>query len=111
MSNITSEVAACCSNTTFYYYYLQDKQPEDPVAAMCQQLSMGLRALTEEQPMTAVPVAPVAPAPIAAALPHPEAWLGRIAGVRAPSLGATGRAASYAGHSTNPFLTPTPAPL
>ncbi|KAJ2950076.1 hypothetical protein O0L34_g11415 [Tuta absoluta] len=88
---------------------IEDKPSEDPVAAMCQQLSMGLRALTEtEEP---VPVAPAAPAPVAAALPHPEAWLGRIAGARAPALGAAGRAASYAGHSTNPFLTPTATPL
>ncbi|XP_072939270.1 protein numb-like isoform X2 [Epargyreus clarus] len=67
---------------------------EDPVAAMCQQLSLGLRALAEE------------PVP-AGALPHPDAWLGRVA--RAPPLAA--RAASFAGHSittTNPFLTPAP---
>ncbi|KAI5635556.1 NUMB domain-containing protein [Phthorimaea operculella] len=88
---------------------IEEKPSEDPVAAMCQQLSMGLRALTEtEEP---VPVAPVAPEPVAAALPHPEAWLGRIAGARAPPLGTAGRAASYAGHSTNPFLTPTATPL
>ncbi|XP_050664868.1 protein numb isoform X2 [Leptidea sinapis] len=69
----------------------------DPVAEMCQQLSLGLRALTEE------------PVPVAAAgtLPHPDAWLGRIARASpAPPLGVAGRAASYAGHSTtNPFLT------
>ncbi|CAH2076590.1 unnamed protein product, partial [Iphiclides podalirius] len=60
----------------------------DPVAAMCQQLSLELRALAEE---------PVA----ARGLPHPDAWLGRVAratppadcGIRAPA-------------STNPFLTP-----
>ncbi|XP_023936840.1 protein numb isoform X2 [Bicyclus anynana] len=76
----------------------------DPVAEMCQQLSLGLRALAEE------------PVPVAGgALPHPDAWLGKIA--RAPTLAAAGRAASFAGHSavtTNPFLTPTPplpAPL
>ncbi|KAM3964210.1 NUMB endocytic adaptor protein [Aphomia sociella] len=70
----------------------------DPVAAMCQQLSLGLRALTEE------------PVP-AGALPHPDAWLGRVA--RAPALAAAGRAASYAGHSvasTNPFLPPAAHP-
>ncbi|XP_037975225.1 protein numb isoform X5 [Plutella xylostella] len=77
-------------------------EPSDPVAAMCQQLSSGLRALTEE------PV-PIAPLPVTPALPHPDQWLGRIA--RAPNLGAAGRAASYAGHSTtNPFLTPVPTP-
>ncbi|XP_049867854.1 protein numb [Pectinophora gossypiella] len=91
---------------------IEEKSMDDPVAAMCQQLSMGLRALTEE----AVPVAPAAPARVAAALPHPDAWLGKIAGAaapapRAPALGAAGRAASYAGHSTNPFLTPAPTPL
>ncbi|XP_045447562.1 protein numb [Melitaea cinxia] len=72
----------------------------DPVAEMCQQLSLGLRALAEE------------PVPAAGALPHPDAWLGRVA--RAPPLAAAGRAASFAGHSavaTNPFLTPTPARL
>lgn len=75
----------------------------DPVAAMCQQLSSELRALTEE------PI-PVAPLPATPALPHPDQWLGRVA--RAPPLGMTGRAASYAGHSaTNPFLTPTATPL
>ncbi|XP_022815157.1 protein numb isoform X2 [Spodoptera litura] len=92
----------------------------DPVAAMCQQLSAGLRALAEE------PVAVAAAEPVAAAgtLPHPDAWLGRVAQappltqappvarapqpVRAPPLGQTGRAASYAGRaaSTNPFLSP-----
>ncbi|KAL0880963.1 hypothetical protein ABMA27_002123 [Loxostege sticticalis] len=77
---------------------------EDPVAAMCQQLSLGLRALAEAE----ADVAPV-PARAAAALPHPDAWLGRVA--RAPPLAAAGRAASYAGHhSTNPFLTPAPTP-
>ncbi|XP_063822623.1 protein numb isoform X2 [Ostrinia nubilalis] len=75
---------------------------EDPVAAMCQQLSLGLRALAEAE---AEPV----PVRAAAALPHPDAWLGRVA--RAPPLAAAGRAASYAGHhSTNPFLAPAPAP-
>ncbi|CAH2108381.1 unnamed protein product [Euphydryas editha] len=72
----------------------------DPVAEMCQQLSLGLRALAEE------------PVPAAGALPHPDAWLGRV--VRAPPLAAAGRAASFAGHSavaTNPFLAPTPARL
>lgn len=69
----------------------------DPVAAMCQQLSAGLRALVEE------PVAAAEP------LPHPDAWLGRV--VRAPALAAAGRAASYAGraHTTNPFLSPPDA--
>ncbi|XP_047507694.1 protein numb isoform X1 [Pieris napi] len=68
----------------------------DPVAEMCQQLSLGLRALTEEPVPAAV-----------GALPHPEAWLGRVA--RAPPLSAGGRAASFAGHATtNPFLTPAP---
>lgn len=82
---------------------------------MCQQLSLGLRALAEaEEPRTTgvVPgTVPAAALPVAAAaLPHPDAWLGRVA--RAPALAAAGRAASYAGHrSTNPFLTPTPAPL
>ncbi|KAI8433609.1 hypothetical protein MSG28_015628 [Choristoneura fumiferana] len=76
---------------------------EDPVAAMCQQLSLGLRQLAEE------PV-PVAPVPLPAGAPHPDAWLGRVA--RAPPLAATARAQSFAGHvSTNPFLTPTPAPM
>ncbi|XP_028162036.1 uncharacterized protein LOC114354016 [Ostrinia furnacalis] len=50
---------------------------EDPVAAMCQQLSLGLRALAEAE---AEPV----PVRAAAALPHPDAWLGRVA--RAPPL-------------------------
>ncbi|XP_053612572.1 protein numb isoform X2 [Plodia interpunctella] len=70
---------------------------EDPVSAMCQQLSLGLRALAEE------PV-PLAPLPAAAALPHPDAWLGKVA--RAPSLASTGRASTLAGleRSTNPFL-------
>ncbi|XP_045768303.1 protein numb isoform X2 [Maniola jurtina] len=80
---------------------IEEKAVEaDPVAEMCQQLSLGLRALAEE------------PVPAAGALPHPDAWLGRVA--RAPALAAAGRAASFAGHShaaTNPFLTPTPAPL
>ncbi|CAG9785633.1 unnamed protein product [Diatraea saccharalis] len=84
-----------------------ESSSDDPVAAMCQQLSLGLRALAEaEEP---VPVAAVAPV-TATALPHPDAWLGRVA--RAPALGTAGRAASYAGHhSTNPFLTPTPTPM
>ncbi|XP_059046297.1 protein numb isoform X2 [Achroia grisella] len=82
----------------------------DPVAAMCQQLSLGLRALTEEAVPAAVPAvvpAAVPAAVVAAPLPHPDAWLGRVA--RAPPLAAAGRAASYAGHSvvsTNPFLAP-----
>lgn len=75
---------------------------------MCQQLSAGLRALAEEPAAAAEPLG-VAPG----ALPHPDAWLGRVA--RAPALGAAGRAASYAGRtpSTNPFLSPpgTAAPL
>ncbi|XP_041988455.1 protein numb isoform X2 [Aricia agestis] len=65
----------------------------DAVAAMCQQLSVGLRALAEE---------PVA----GAGLPHPDAWLGRVA--RAPALSAAARANSFAGQPTNPFLTPAP---
>ncbi|KAL4716401.1 hypothetical protein ACJJTC_006763 [Scirpophaga incertulas] len=78
---------------------------EDPVAAMCQQLSLGLRALAEGEGNREIE-APVVPVTSRSVLPHPDAWLGRVA--RAPPLGATGRAASYAGHhSTNPFLTPT----
>ncbi|CAH0702366.1 unnamed protein product [Spodoptera exigua] len=88
----------------------------DPVAAMCQQLSAGLRALAEEPA-----VAGAEPVAAAGALPHPDAWLGRVAQasplapaprvaqpVRAPPLGQAGRAASYAGRaaSTNPFLSP-----
>ncbi|XP_026500792.1 protein numb isoform X1 [Vanessa tameamea] len=80
---------------------IEEKTSEaDPVAEMCQQLSLGLRALAEE------------PVPVSGALPHPDAWLGRVA--RAPPLAAAGRAASFAGHSavtTNPFLAPTPAHL
>ncbi|XP_073949621.1 protein numb-like isoform X3 [Choristoneura fumiferana] len=83
--------------------FAQPSTAEDPVAAMCQQLSLGLRQLAEE------PV-PVAPVPLPAGAPHPDAWLGRVA--RAPPLAATARAQSFAGHvSTNPFLTPTPAPM
>lgn len=69
----------------------------DPVAALCQQLSRGLRALAEE---------PV-PVPVAAPLPHPDAWLGSVA----PRLTAA-RADTYAGraHCTNPFLSPLPDP-
>ncbi|CAG9578691.1 unnamed protein product [Danaus chrysippus] len=76
---------------------VEDKS-SDPVAEMCQQLSLGLRALAEE------------PVPAAAgALPHPDAWLGRVA--RAPALASAGRAASFAGRAaTNPFIT-APAPL
>ncbi|KAJ8730722.1 hypothetical protein PYW08_002135 [Mythimna loreyi] len=87
----------------------------DPVAAMCQQLSAGLRALAEEPVAVAEPVA-------APGLPHPDAWLGRVAGrapaparapaaARAPALGTAGRAQSYAGRaaSTNPFLSPPDA--
>ncbi|XP_075974145.1 protein numb-like isoform X2 [Anticarsia gemmatalis] len=82
----------------------QEANSADPVAAMCQQLSAGLRALAEE------PLAPAEPVGVApSALPHPDAWLGRV--VRAPALGAAGRAASYAGRaaSTNPFLSPPDA--
>ncbi|CAH0714496.1 unnamed protein product, partial [Brenthis ino] len=82
---------------------LEDTPEPDPVAEMCQQLSLGLRALAEE------------PVPAAGGLPHPDAWLGRVA--RAPPLAAAGRAASFAGHSvaahartTNPFLASVPAP-
>lgn len=69
----------------------------DPVAEMCQQLSLGLRALAEE---------PVA----GAGLPHPDAWLGRVA--RAPALAHNAaRASSFAGHvTTNPFLATSPTP-
>ncbi|KAJ0175484.1 hypothetical protein K1T71_008643 [Dendrolimus kikuchii] len=82
----------------------------DPVAAMCQQLSLGLRALAEEPVVSAVaPVAPVAPVQgvPASSLPHPDAWLGRVA--RAPTLGMQGRSATVGGpvpplRSTNPFL-------
>lgn len=92
---------------------LEGSRPEaDPVAAMCQQLSLGLRALTEEPvPAPTPPPAPVPAAVVAAPLPHPDAWLGRVA--RAPPLAAAGRAASYAGHSlisTNPFLSPALPP-
>ncbi|XP_060803862.1 protein numb isoform X1 [Amyelois transitella] len=81
---------------------------EDPVSAMCQQLSLGLRALAEE-PLPAREAVPLSPLPRAAALPHPDAWLGRVA--RAPPLASAGRAATLAGleRSTNPFL-PDPVP-
>lgn len=90
---------------------------------MCQQLSAGLRALVEEPVAAAEPVA-------APDLPHPDAWLGRVARVpglattspgqaptgpgqagRAPALAQAGRAQSYAGRaaSTNPFLSPPDA--
>ncbi|XP_038214505.1 protein numb [Zerene cesonia] len=72
---------------------IEEAAAPDPVAEMCQQLSLGLRALAEE------------PVPAAGALPHPEQWLGRVA--RAPPLAAAPRAASFAGHAaTNPFLAP-----
>ncbi|XP_047018835.1 protein numb isoform X2 [Helicoverpa zea] len=81
----------------------QEASSADPVAAMCQQLSAGLRALAEE------PVAAAEPVPAAAPLPHPDAWLGRVA--RAPALAQTGRALTFAGRaaSTNPFLEPAGA--
>ncbi|CAG4982099.1 unnamed protein product [Parnassius apollo] len=66
----------------------------DPVAAMCQQLSLELRALAEE---------PVA----ARGLPHPDAWLGRVAA--APPAAPPPPPADPAPlplASTNPFLTP-----
>ncbi|XP_026732652.1 protein numb isoform X2 [Trichoplusia ni] len=76
---------------------VQPQQPAavaeaDPVAAMCQQLSAGLRALAEE---------PLGAGVAAGALPHPDAWLGRVA--RAPPLRELPRAQSLA---TNPFLPP-----
>ncbi|XP_063377555.1 protein numb [Cydia fagiglandana] len=77
-------------------------QGSDPVLAMCQQLSLGLRALAEE------PV-PLAPVPLPAGAPAPDAWLGRVAR-RPPPLAAATRAMSYAGASTNPFLAPQPTP-
>ncbi|XP_061729853.1 protein numb isoform X2 [Cydia pomonella] len=89
-----------------------EPEPEpDPVMAMCQQLSLGLRALAEEPVPVPVPV-PVAPVPLPAGAPAPDAWLGRVARARPPPLSAATRAQSFAGHAnTNPFLTPTPAPM
>ncbi|KPJ11170.1 Protein numb [Papilio machaon] len=70
----------------------------DPVAAMCQQLSLELRALAEE---------PVA----ARGLPHPDAWLGRVAQTAPPAPAPAAPPPDCAPRplaSTNPFLTPAP---
>ncbi|XP_063361061.1 protein numb [Cydia amplana] len=83
----------------------------DPVLAMCQQLSLGLRALAEE-PVPAAAAVAVAPVPLPAGAPAPDAWLGRVARARPPPLTAATRAMSYAGvANTNPFLAPQPTPM
>lgn len=73
---------------------IEESVSGDAVSAMCEELAVGLRALTEE------------PVPGAGSLPSPDAWLGRVA--RAPPLST--RAASHpAPHPapiTNPFLAP-----
>lgn len=89
-------------------------EPEDQVAAMCQQLARGLQLLSEEP----VAVPPTVPVSVPQDLPAPDQWLGRVArgpppvtrapplSMRARSLGGDPFDAEWAAppRPTNPFL-------